>query len=425
MKKNHLSFLYIVLFVLFNQPLFSQDTIRVLFLGNSMTYVEDLPAKLTALAQSDGKVLITEQNTPGGYYLADHTTNSTSLNLLNQNWDYVILQEQSAGLIQPAVPGAYQTPIEFLDSAIRANCAKTLLYITPGYPSNWPADTSYLAMQNKIIQKYRTCSKSVRAGMLATGHAWKNIISNYPSINTGMWASNVDYHPGLKGQYLNACAIFSAIYKKSPQGLVYPIGISPSEASILQQVAWQETKDSIIDFGIDKLDSLQIGFIDSISGLNITLTDTSSSMSNHLIWYWGDGDSSEFVPIVFQPYGIASHSYASDGTYNITQKVWWSECDYKETIKTVTISSLGLNNVKQNNVLIFPNPAHDEIKLNNTNLEIEKTILFNNIGSIVYSREPKNEREITIKVSNFESGIYLIQLKKADGTFIREKIVIE
>ncbi|MFN4881867.1 MAG: hypothetical protein ACK5IO_07500, partial [Bacteroidota bacterium] len=50
----------------------AQDTLRILFIGNSMTYVQDLPGLLTNLASSNGKTIITAQNTPGGYYLDDH-----------------------------------------------------------------------------------------------------------------------------------------------------------------------------------------------------------------------------------------------------------------------------------------------------------------------------------------------------------------
>jgi hypothetical protein len=81
----------------------AQDTLRILFIGNSMTYVQDLPGLLTNLASSNGKTIITAQNTPGGYFLSDHVADPVSLSLMAQGFDYIVVQEQSGGNIQPSL----------------------------------------------------------------------------------------------------------------------------------------------------------------------------------------------------------------------------------------------------------------------------------------------------------------------------------
>ena len=43
-----------------------------------------------------GDTLFTDSNTPGGYTLNLHSTNTTTQTKINsQQWDYVVLQEQS------------------------------------------------------------------------------------------------------------------------------------------------------------------------------------------------------------------------------------------------------------------------------------------------------------------------------------------
>jgi hypothetical protein len=116
---------------------YAQDTLRVLFIGNSMTYVQDLPGLLTNLASSNGKTVITAQNTPGGYFLSDHVTDPVSLSLMAQGFDYIVAQEHSSGNIQPEIPGLSR-PIGIIDSIAKANCSKILLYATPGYPDTHP-----------------------------------------------------------------------------------------------------------------------------------------------------------------------------------------------------------------------------------------------------------------------------------------------
>ena len=46
-------------------------------------------------------------------------------------------------------------------------------------------------------------------------------------------------HPTLAGTYLAACTMFAALRGESPVGLAYTAGLSDTQASILQQVAWE------------------------------------------------------------------------------------------------------------------------------------------------------------------------------------------
>ena len=135
---NRLITLFLIFVLNLFNSVYAQDTLRVLFIGNSMTYVQDLPGLLTNLASSNGKTIITAQNTPGGYFLSDHVTDPVSISLMAQGFDYIVVQEQSAGNIQPVIPGSpIIRPIGIIDSIAKANCSKILLYATPGYPETY------------------------------------------------------------------------------------------------------------------------------------------------------------------------------------------------------------------------------------------------------------------------------------------------
>lgn len=76
--------------------LFAQQTRAALFLGNSYTYVNDLPKMIADVALTTGDTLIYDSNTPGGYTLQQHSTNATTLAMISTGaWDFVVLQEQS------------------------------------------------------------------------------------------------------------------------------------------------------------------------------------------------------------------------------------------------------------------------------------------------------------------------------------------
>lgn len=407
----------------------AQDTLRILFIGNSMTYVQDLPGLLTNLASSNGKTIITAQNTPGGYYLSDHVTDPVSLSLLAQGFDYIVVQEQSSGNILPASPCCPWRPIGIIDSIAKANCSKILLYATPGYPETYSGSMEpYLDMQAEIIYKYTLAAQSVRGAYLPTAHAFRDVITNYPSIS-GMWASPTDYHPGIKGQYLHACVLYSVLYNESALGSPAPLGISISEANMLQQTAWNQVKDSAYVHGYDKINQFHTDFSIESDGLSVTIIDSSSTMINKKMIYWGDGDSSLITPELFQDFNKVTHNYTLVGNYSITQKVWWSECDSGEVIKNISLP-LSIDEIDDNSNLfiVYPNPAYNliEIKTTQSKIGLKQLQIFDTQGRLIMSnQESLQNGQLTIDLSSLPNQLFFITLTDKNGRRETVKIVKE
>src|SRR3989344_7408694 len=88
-------FLFCILILFIASNCCSQN-FKVLFIGNSYTYVNNLPQVLADIANAMGDTLTHDSSTPGGYTLNLHTSNATTLSKINaQTWDFVVLQEQS------------------------------------------------------------------------------------------------------------------------------------------------------------------------------------------------------------------------------------------------------------------------------------------------------------------------------------------
>jgi hypothetical protein len=408
----------------------AQDTLRILFIGNSMTSVQDLPGLLTNLASSNGKTIITGQNTPGGYFLSDHVTDPVSLSLMAQGFDYIVVQEQSSGNILPVIPGSsIIRPIGIIDSIAKANCSKILLYATPGYPETHPWSVEpYVDMQADIIYKYTNAARSVRAAYLPTAHAFRDVINNYPSI-TDMWASPTDYHPGIKGQYLHACVLYSVLYNESAVGSPAPLGISISEANMLQQTAWNQVKDSSYVHGYYKINQFHTDFSVESDSLSVTIIDSSSSMINKKMIYWGDGDSSIITPVLFQDFNKVTHNYSQVGNYIIAQKVWWSVCDSGEVIKNISLP-LSINEIDNNPNLfiVYPNPANNliEIKTKQSKIESIQLQIFDTQGKIIMLNQNSIiNGGLTIDVSNLPNQLLFLKITDKNGVQQILKVVKE
>ena len=70
--------------------------IRILFIGNSHTYVNDMPALVEKLAQKDGMDCEVTMIAHGGWFLEQHAAEpDVRFNILFGHYDYVVLQEHA------------------------------------------------------------------------------------------------------------------------------------------------------------------------------------------------------------------------------------------------------------------------------------------------------------------------------------------
>lgn len=78
----------------------AQSPVRLLFVGNSLTYVGNLPAVLDALAASNKKPLQSDMIVKGGATLTERVADgSVERALAAKHYDYVLLQERGGDMI--------------------------------------------------------------------------------------------------------------------------------------------------------------------------------------------------------------------------------------------------------------------------------------------------------------------------------------
>ena len=73
-----------------------KDHIRILFIGNSHTFVNDLPHTVAVMAEENGLQADVTMIAHGGWYLKQHTAEpDVPFNIQYGHYDYVVLQEHS------------------------------------------------------------------------------------------------------------------------------------------------------------------------------------------------------------------------------------------------------------------------------------------------------------------------------------------
>lgn len=84
---------------------------------------------------------------------------------------------------------------------------------------------------------------------------------------------------------------------------------------------------------------------------------------------------------------------------------------------------LSVNNVVDHSTNIFPNPAKNNITIENSNFEINTVELYNIAGQLVKS-ENVNSMSTNLNLSDLKKGIYILEIQ-SNKTSIRRKLIVE
>jgi hypothetical protein len=240
---------------------------RVLFIGNSYTYFNNLPEMLRGLAASRGLAIDVGMATTGGWKLSDHWTHSDSEAhrlLRDRKWDVVVLQEQSTlgsmvvtdGVARVGPDDQFQRYAKLWQEEIhRAG-------MTPAFYLTW-AKKGAPQDQDALDRAYTTAARAAGAIVVPVGRAWKGAREHHAGIELFQPDGS---HPSPAGTYLAACTFFAALFDRSPVGLPATVtgapidpqtsqpvsdrreplaALSETEAAALQReawTAWQDTK---------------------------------------------------------------------------------------------------------------------------------------------------------------------------------------
>lgn len=130
--------------------------VRVLFIGNSYTYINDLPNQLATVASSLGKAVEVAVSAHGGCCLYGQMSENDGQTdwLMQQHWDFIVLQDHSQVPSLKRSRDAYFYPA-LRDFVSNKGAAKVVLFLTPAHhdgiqsfcfdypmsPNCWPLGT--------------------------------------------------------------------------------------------------------------------------------------------------------------------------------------------------------------------------------------------------------------------------------------------
>jgi len=393
---------------------YAQDTLSVLFLGNSYTSYNNLPQLVQSLSSSAGKTLIIDSNMPGGMTVSGHINDPTTLSKISQGtWDYVVIQEQSQ---IPTIDyyrynDMYPAMIDLKTLVEQFNpCTRLITYMTWGRrfggqqcdPSNTycsPVFVDFNHMQDSLTSAYMEISDLLNIQCAPVGVTWQNILND----TTLVLHDNDNSHPNLDGSYVAALSIYSSIWKEPSVGITFNSGLTPSRALYYQQMSDNTVFNSPNDWNLNVNDPLA-DFSYSVVGTTVNFTDASTSGSMaplDYFWEFGDGNTSTLQN--------PTYTYASNGLYTVNLIV--SDCIFTDTMSyTIQIGATGVYENDIGQVRIFPNPFQTQVKVNMDARYIGSEYILSELSGKIIDRGRMASEDTILHLNGISIGLYLLKI---------------
>jgi hypothetical protein len=201
----------------------SPDALKVLFIGNSYTFANNMPRIFASLVHSgnSSKPLKIYSSSFPSYTLREHLNDNRTLSALEHEgpWDYVVLQERSYFPITE--PKQMEDACVELNKKIKGIGARTVLLQT------W-ADLKTPEYQPVINNVCRKIGNRIGATVVSAGEIWPS------AARSAQLYGEDGHHPSVAGSFLVACCLYKALLGKDPRTLPgeteSSLGLSPNIA---------------------------------------------------------------------------------------------------------------------------------------------------------------------------------------------------
>lgn len=207
-------------------------TLRILFIGNSLTYANDLPGLVVTLARSDpSRDVVISSVAYGDYSLEDHWNRGDAQRAIaGARWDFVVLQQGPSALPESrALLVDYVTRFAGQIRKIGGRPAIYMVWPPMGREPEWDA----------VSESYAAAAQAVHGLLLPAGEALRTVRAHAPAL--ALFESD-QFHPSPAGSYGVALVIYARAAGVSPVGLTQRAGgssLPPATVAALEAGAAQ------------------------------------------------------------------------------------------------------------------------------------------------------------------------------------------
>jgi len=222
-----------------------------------------------------------------------------------------------------------------------------------------------------------------------------------------------DMKPALDGGYVMCGSAFNSDTVQC--GWFFNTDCNGNEDNLYPTGAPCEEYDCTL-YPIDASFTAGTTTIDIAAGDSVTFTNSSANPTSR-VWNFGDG-TMDYTDAVI------SHIYTTPGTYEVELIVFHGMCSDTSTVTVEVINSVGITESSGNgNITVYPNPNNGSFIIDIGEIGDGLLTVTDVLGRTVYELEFDNQQKI--EMSDFSSGVYMVQLNLANGEIEVIGVVVE
>lgn len=181
--------------------------------------------------------------------------------------------------------------------------------------------------------------------------------------------------------------------------------------------------------GCSAVGTIEVSFADSVkaddlftsvAGYDVSMIVINGENVGSIDWYLGDNTS------ITDGGSMINHTYNDTGMFEVMvvlHDVYG--CNTDTLLKTVHVTTpLSVGNLKANEFKMYPNPASTQLNVILNNPNVESVQVFNVNGQLVYQQNATATQQLSVDVSSWNNGLYLLNLNYTDGSKKVERLII-
>lgn len=174
--------------------------VRLLFVGNSLTYTNNLPQLVTQVASKNDLNVKTEMLAYANYALEDHWADGELQKLIaSGRFDYVIVQQGTSSQADE------KAMLLDYGKRIKSLCIKHKVQLA--FYMVWPARSNYKMFEG-VIANYTLAATETNSILCPVGQVWKN---HFEATQDFSYYGADGFHPSLAGSQHAAEVIFESL----------------------------------------------------------------------------------------------------------------------------------------------------------------------------------------------------------------------
>jgi hypothetical protein len=200
---------FLILFSIVVSGLNAQQ--RILFVGNSLTYYNDLPGLVKKIAKQDGLSLTVNTISKPNYSLEDHwVEGKVEAEIKSTHYDIVIFQQGPS-----ALKASRENLVEYallFSKICREQKSRMAFY------SVWPSGDRQFDFPN-VFTSYKAAADTTNGVVCPAGNAWLNVWNEKKDFP--LYSAD-GFHPTEHGSLLAAMVIYASLFHKTNFDFISP-----------------------------------------------------------------------------------------------------------------------------------------------------------------------------------------------------------